>query len=347
MRGRALVIQSSFSILQTFLFFYHRNPAMLICWTMGQKAFNAAMILLLDAWEKGSETHEWIVQQVYAVFTKLTDNGVHALARHAQERIYAALQQLQARRDEQEHFGKHASRQAIQQMSMSPDTAPLTDILVDTVMGGNTSMYLLEDPGLQSATPQYPTFRSWGWEMGPEGSAHPSNPSRPPSPPQTYPSIPVSQITAAPFPVMPTAPITPYAIGLQPGLAPARQSTAPNAQYTWHPTVDDTMLPTSFAPDYTLQAVQLQQHDVCIQQQIYHPIHGLPLPQEPVRTSQRQQQQQQSFSHLRGLRHSHAPVQAAHMQQQTPLQHQSGGTGARPRSHQRLGTTPKSQRRNR
>nr|OQO30941.1 hypothetical protein B0A51_04168 [Rachicladosporium sp. CCFEE 5018] len=50
-RGRALVVNSSIHLLQTFLFFRHRNPAVLICWTLDQQAFNAAMILILDAWE--------------------------------------------------------------------------------------------------------------------------------------------------------------------------------------------------------------------------------------------------------------------------------------------------------
>jgi hypothetical protein len=86
-RGRPLVINSSVQLLQTFLFFAHRHPAVLICWTIGQQAFNAAMIIILDACETENDQNIWLVDQAYKVFDQLDKDGVHKLAKLAVERI--------------------------------------------------------------------------------------------------------------------------------------------------------------------------------------------------------------------------------------------------------------------
>lgn len=86
-RGRPLVINSSVQLLQTFLFFAHRNPAVLICWTIGQQAFNAAMIIILDACETENDQNMWLVDQAFKVFDQLDKDGVHKLAKLAVERI--------------------------------------------------------------------------------------------------------------------------------------------------------------------------------------------------------------------------------------------------------------------
>ena len=90
-RGRPLVINSSVQLLQTFLFFAHRHQAVLICWTIGQQAFNAAMIIILDACETDNDQNMWLVDQAYKVFRILDDNGVHKLAKLAVDRISRGL----------------------------------------------------------------------------------------------------------------------------------------------------------------------------------------------------------------------------------------------------------------
>ncbi|KAF2488279.1 hypothetical protein BU16DRAFT_419951, partial [Lophium mytilinum] len=86
-RGRSLVITSSRSLIDAFLFFYHRVPAALICWTMGQQAFNSCMILLTDALETGSLANVPQVERAYAVFVELEKLGIHKLAGLAVERV--------------------------------------------------------------------------------------------------------------------------------------------------------------------------------------------------------------------------------------------------------------------
>ncbi|KAK3725935.1 hypothetical protein LTR37_000083 [Vermiconidia calcicola] len=332
-RGRTLVINSSFHLLQTFMFFYHRNKAVLICWTMGQQAFNAAMILILDAWETDNDQNIWIVHQAYAVFVELHEKGVHKLAKLAMDRIFAGLQQLKHRSDERA-MSRRPSTQASQQQAtqMSPDTASMADFMGDTVMGG-TGMFLLEDSGLQSCPPQYPTFRPLAWNLT-TGSAHPSKSSNPPTPNIPSPIIPVSQITASPFPVMSTAPVTqsPFAIGLQPRMAPATAShRAFSAGQSWYPTGEDDM---DMRATFTAVNTNLPQHQ-----------HRTPQGYEAVPQQRgghhqhQQQQQQQSFSQVRGLRHSQA-------HQGGSQSSQSSGTGARPRTtHHRLDKPPRSQQR--
>lgn len=86
-RGRPLVINSSVQLLQTFLFFSHRHPAVLICWTIGQQAFNAAMIIILDACETENDQNMWLVGQAFTVFSHMQQNGVHEIAKLAVNRI--------------------------------------------------------------------------------------------------------------------------------------------------------------------------------------------------------------------------------------------------------------------
>lgn len=232
-RGRALVINSSISLVQTFLFFYHREPAVLICWTLGQQAFNACMILILDAWETHNYHNEWLLNQAYAVFDQLERCGVHSLATMAARRISDGLTQLSIRKQEQE-FSEMSRRPSSSQkanisvpMDLTIDTALMTDFSGDQVMG-STGMYLLEDSGLQSH--QQTAFQPFIWSMTDSSldstSANPSNPSRPPSPPPQVPAVSVSNVPIAPFPVMAppympsasTIPVTnsPFALGLQP-----------------------------------------------------------------------------------------------------------------------------------
>ena len=340
-RGRDLVINSSIHLLQTFLFFWHRNQAVLICWTMGQQAFNAAMILLLDALETGHENNELWINQAYAVFTELDKKGVHKLAELAVKRISDGLIQLERKRDERRRHAAASRRSSQQhatyfQPALTLDTSQMTDVSGDTVMG-NTGMFLLEDPGIQSYVPMPNAFQPLAWNIA--GSAHPSQPSGPPTPNVPSPTVPVSQITVAPFPVMsPTLmhqaiPVTnsPYAIGLQPRM-PMQSQRRPQSsrQHSYHQ--GQQMQPqqqVSFTPINTSGMMQSP-----TQGQIasFRPAQQQITPQQ---YQQAQQQQQQSFSQLRG----------PSSRSQSHSQGASSSQGQGPRGVHRLDRPPKSSRR--
>jgi hypothetical protein len=151
LRGRALVLASSEDILAAFIFFYHKEQAALIDWTMGQQAFNSCMLLLLDAIECRAITAGALkAERAFVVFKELDDNNVHKLAGLAVEKISWTLQELhkivtqpsggehQARGQQ----GRHAVMQGAGESEATRDSGRTTD----TVMGG-TGMLLLEDPG--------------------------------------------------------------------------------------------------------------------------------------------------------------------------------------------------------
>ncbi|KAK3676570.1 hypothetical protein LTR78_003344 [Recurvomyces mirabilis] len=284
-RGRDLVINSSASILQTFLFFWHRNPAILISWTMGQQAFNACMILIIDIWETEAYHNQWIVQEAFVVFNELADKGIHSLAALAVNRISDGLFQLGQRQEERRvaNLSRRSSAQQHQGPMLQLDTASLADWSANAVMG-NTGMYLLEDPGLQVMTPQ--SFQPLGWNMA--GAGQPLPHSNNTTPNLTPPTVPVSQVHPAPFPVisppfMPkTIPVTnsPYAVGLQPRMPVMRRASAASTSAYTNPSA------------------------MHIQQAAFTPINTYPQQQTHVHQMgpQQQQQQQHSFSQLRGPR---------------------------------------------
>jgi hypothetical protein len=203
-RGRPLVINSSVQLLQTFLFFSHRHPAVLICWTIGQQAFNAAMIIMLDAWETEGEQNMWLVDQALLVFTELQRNGIHKLAELAVARITkgivlfktrqrerqdaldaAAAAAAVSRRTSQSQYQQqqgHQSQQPYQYsqpdevyhlyqpiLGLETNDTSTYDMSGDTIMGntvmGQTGMFLLEDPGLQSHNPAAQHFAPWSLSL--------------------------------------------------------------------------------------------------------------------------------------------------------------------------------------
>jgi len=202
-RGRPLVINSSVQLLQTFLFFSHRHPAVLVCWTIGQQAFNAAMIIMLDAWETEGEQNMWLVDEALLVFTGLQRNGIHKLAELAVARITKGIVLFKTRQRERQdahnaaavaeavsrRSGQHQyqQRQGLQtqqpyqyqsedvyhlyQPILSLDTNDTSgyDMSGDTIMGntvmGQTGMFLLEDPGLQSHNPAAQHFAPWSLSL--------------------------------------------------------------------------------------------------------------------------------------------------------------------------------------
>jgi len=85
--GREQVLESCRSILRVFRFVYTREPAAMICWTVGQQAFNAACILLTSMLETRNTMDVGILQQTYSIFVEIQSLGVHSLADGAVERL--------------------------------------------------------------------------------------------------------------------------------------------------------------------------------------------------------------------------------------------------------------------
>ncbi|KAF2110985.1 fungal-specific transcription factor domain-containing protein [Lophiotrema nucula] len=171
LRGRALVLSSAQDLLTAFLFFYHRLPPALICWTLGQQSFNACMILILDALETRNLDRIDKVERAYVVFVELQKKGVHKLAELAVERISLGLSTLanmtmperpsSGRDSRARRRGNHGHDIDWRRIDVS-EAKQGEEVLHDTVMG-NTGMLLLEDPGLQSFVPE--AFVPFKWVM--------------------------------------------------------------------------------------------------------------------------------------------------------------------------------------
>jgi hypothetical protein len=171
LRGRALVISSSEYLLTAFNFFHHRLPAALICWSIGQQAFNSCMILILEALETCDFRLVEKVGSAYIVFKELEKNGVHKMASLAVERVALGLAEI-SRLKEQirvsggdaagvlRRMGEHKEGDIKMQGSAGSGATPFWKANRDTVMG-NTGMILLEDPGLQSFVPE--PFSPFTW----------------------------------------------------------------------------------------------------------------------------------------------------------------------------------------
>ena len=132
-RGRGRVLMSCRALLVAFQFFSTRVRAAMICWTMGQMAFNAAMILLLSMLETGDTQDLGTVQHTYSTFLEMNKLGIHKLAGAAVERLGLLMKEFRA--------GDPAN---------------------ETVMG-QQGMMLLEDPGLQGSMPE--TFSPLSFQM--------------------------------------------------------------------------------------------------------------------------------------------------------------------------------------
>lgn len=195
LRGRAQVIKSCVALLFAFEFFYKRLPAELIDWTIGQQAFNACMILLLDMHETRDLRHQPRTDCAFAIFRDLDEKGVHMLAKLAVTRISREMVRLRNAREQWASASTLSSSPvdtrteiqtrgsgSVQTLSRRP-SGPFLAIQrrvsgpvptsqnqsfhsimedidrpghdKDTVMG-NTGMFLLEDAGLQAMAA--PTF---------------------------------------------------------------------------------------------------------------------------------------------------------------------------------------------
>ena len=118
-RGRERVLQSCRALLHAFEFFHSRLQAALICWTMGQQAFNAAMILVLSMFETKDPQDLHIVQLAMTTFQEMSRLGVHRLAGPALEKLSSLIREF--------HAGDAAKEKVM----------------------GHQGMFLLEDQGLQ------------------------------------------------------------------------------------------------------------------------------------------------------------------------------------------------------
>ncbi|KAK4979395.1 hypothetical protein LTR28_005040 [Elasticomyces elasticus] len=247
LRGRPLVLHSSLSLIHALLFFYHRVQPALICWTMGQQAFNACMILLLDSMETGDLQNLWRVEEAFRVFCELEKHGVHKLASLAVSKISEGLQRLRdltmkrqesnlvagvLRSQNQPSLSRRSSYGTTPAVYEQPSAAVAESFGSDTVMG-NTGMFLLEDPGLQSCVPQ--SFIPLRWDMVGSNlsattvSSSVTTPSISPKAPlltSLQPRQNVARIlpTALTSSFPPTMTTNPYALGLQPRMPSARQT---------------------------------------------------------------------------------------------------------------------------
>ncbi|KAL8850536.1 MAG: hypothetical protein Q9221_004493 [Calogaya cf. arnoldii] len=118
-RGRHRVLQSCRAVLYAFDFFHTRVPAGLVCWTTGQQAFNAAMLLVYAMLETNEATDLEAVQRAYTAFLDMQRLGIHRLAGAAVDRLGSLLKEV-----------------------------PSGDTPRESIMG-QSGMLLLEDPGLQ------------------------------------------------------------------------------------------------------------------------------------------------------------------------------------------------------
>lgn len=155
LRGRERVLTSARCLLHAFEFFHTRVRVAMICWTMGQQAFNASMILTLSllnpvptsaAAAEAARNDYYLVHRTYGTFVEMHQKGIHKLAGVACSKLSALLMQL--------HPPPSSTSFGLQ-----PQPA---DAAADAVMG-NTGMVLLEDPGLQGFVD--PGFAPLGFQM--------------------------------------------------------------------------------------------------------------------------------------------------------------------------------------
>lgn len=101
--SRLLVVNGSINILRSFLFIWKRRSASLVCRMIDYPALNAAMILILDAWETGDQRNMELVNRTRLSFIEMQLNGAHKLAEAAVKRISNGLAQLLQRSQEPRH----------------------------------------------------------------------------------------------------------------------------------------------------------------------------------------------------------------------------------------------------
>jgi hypothetical protein len=85
--GREQLLKSCCAVIQVLIYIYVRQRSAMICWTVCQRAFNAAWILLHSMLKIRNSQYVDLVQQAYAVFVEMQSLGIHSLASIAVERL--------------------------------------------------------------------------------------------------------------------------------------------------------------------------------------------------------------------------------------------------------------------
>ena len=106
-RGRPRVLNSCRSLLNAFEFFRTRLQAGMICWTMGQMAFNASMLLTLSMLETGETQDLLPVQHAYGTFLEMNRLAIHKLAGTAVERLGKLMKEFRTEDSANENVMGH------------------------------------------------------------------------------------------------------------------------------------------------------------------------------------------------------------------------------------------------
>ncbi|KAF1990356.1 hypothetical protein K402DRAFT_417802 [Aulographum hederae CBS 113979] len=191
-RGREAVLASCKALITAISYWHLRIPFALLCWTMGQQAFNAGLILTLDAFETLSAENLPRIEHLHTIFKEMQEQGVHKLADLAVEYLSWGVYKIKMRcveggggggssgmkmtvgegvgippspifadrsgRRDPHHHGQqpHPPRPRKSRPFQYPE-------FCERVMD-NTGMFLLEDPGLLASSPE--SFSPLNWVMG-------------------------------------------------------------------------------------------------------------------------------------------------------------------------------------
>lgn len=135
-RGYETVISSCHEVLRAFFYLHKHLPVSLVHWSLGQQAFNAAMLLTLDMLERHpSDTADLkAVACAYDIFREMHEKSVCRPAKMAVERLKEVLDAVAA---SQNNHGNGSPQQQPQKQE------------TETVMS-NRGMILVEDPEIRA-----------------------------------------------------------------------------------------------------------------------------------------------------------------------------------------------------
>lgn len=125
------------------------------------------MILILDALETKKTDNLARARQAYVIFCDLEARGIHKLAASAKTWIGWGLRSVEIMLGEKHQDEATGEEQVVnsndEEIHSGSDSTPSLPLQrpIDTVMG-NTGMFLLEDPGLQTFQPEAFSPFSWG-----------------------------------------------------------------------------------------------------------------------------------------------------------------------------------------
>ncbi|KAL2003064.1 hypothetical protein VTN02DRAFT_5142 [Thermoascus thermophilus] len=143
-RGYATVISSCHEVLRTFFYCRKNIPISLVHWSLGQQAFNAAMLLTLNMLERrpSNRADYEAVASAYNIFREMQEKSVSRPAKIAVERLKGVLDAVTAMQNND--YAHHQQQQQQQQQPPPPPKLRETE----TVMS-NRGMILIEDPEIR------------------------------------------------------------------------------------------------------------------------------------------------------------------------------------------------------